>query len=64
VHAALVDERFVAGDVVLSHARRQPALEFPEQLTVPAVGIAVRMNGAIFPHLAPSVSRSPMRPFA
>ena len=43
-----LDERLVTGNMRLPHARRQPALELPEQLTVAAIRVAVRVDGAIF----------------
>ena len=43
-----VDEGLVTGNMRLPHARRQPALELPEQLAVAAICVAVSVGGAIF----------------
>ena len=45
--AGIVDEDLVAGDMVLPHGRREPALERTEELAEAAVAIAVGMDGPI-----------------
>ena len=45
--AGIVDEQPLAGRVRLPHGRRQPALPGPVELAPAAVGIAVRLSGAV-----------------
>jgi hypothetical protein len=46
--ARVVDEDLVAGDVILPHARRQPALEAAQQLAEAAVAVAVGPGRPVF----------------
>ncbi len=45
--AGIVDEHFVAGNMVLAHGRREPALKRAEELAEAAVAIAVGMDGPV-----------------
>ena len=42
--AGVVDEDLVAGDMVLPHGRREPALEAAEELAEAAVAVPVGMD--------------------
>jgi hypothetical protein len=45
--AGVVDEHLVAGDMVLAHRRRQPALEIAVKLAEAAIAIPARMRRAV-----------------